>query len=488
MSGKVYSDTHFTAQVKVIINKLYGKSIVKDSLLERAMAYYESQPLNQNKLDTLKTRIVELKSLPGDEKIKKQLAKAEREYREIKQELKDESNERHQFLLNICREIVELTEGNNFNECNRKSAQMLGTIQLLNPTQGKKVAEANEKSKPLYRAILCLRLLDKLCIDEAFIAHDGHLKQYLHNIDGDNYQNWPKVDAQSYQAFVDNVKIPLVMAALLQDIGNFHQDALKILTGDDGKLDVHRTLPVDERKSLLQVNYRETINFLVEGIGAALYVGNSKTERDKFNLLEHSKLVFIKHLLKNAISPKQGIGNLLKVPQIYTSIILSTKPSYNYKLLPKVYQALDQNAERGTCSQYVVDTLHEITGDFPQGFGVTYIPRDRDGKEGEQYEYAIVNQLYPNTLDHPLCRTATRNLTFIGHGQDIEVPLSVNLYHTDTAKAFSSISKERLNEILEKLSSNYQERKKLDLLPRCWDASEFFSMKSHQKLWNKTSR
>ena len=36
------------------------------------------------------------------------------------------------------------------------------------------------------------------------------------------------------------------------------------------------------------------------------------------------------------------------------------------------------------------------------------------------------------------------------------------------------------------LSSNYKERQQLDLLPRCWHAKEFFSVKKNQKLWNKS--
>jgi hypothetical protein len=485
MSNKAYSDTRFTAQVKDLLNKIYGRSILKDSLLERSISFFGNQSYNENKLDKFKERIAELNTQKDDEKVKRQIEKTEREYRDFKQDLKDESNERHKYLSVICHEIIELSEGACLSESNKKSAQLLGTIQLLSPTEGKKVAEANECNKPLYKAILCLRLLDKLCLEKTNIIKEAHLKAYLSEEDVAHYSEWQDQESETYKSFVDNVKTPLVMAALLQDIGHFHQDAQRIVKGDDGTLDSHRTLPVDERKALLQINYRETIRFLVEGIGAPTYIGNSKADRDKFNVVEHKKLVFIKNLLKSAISPKQGIGNLLKVPQIYASIILSTKSSYNYKLLPKVYQALNINAENGSCSQTAVDALRAITGDYPQGFGITYIPKDSDGKPGDHYEYAIVNSLYPDNPQFPCCRTATRNLTFLGHGQDIIITLDVNLYNTETAQGFASLSKERLNEILELLSSNYHERKNLDLLPRCWHAGEFFSLKNNQKLWNK---
>ena len=203
---------------------------------------------------------------------------------------------------------------------------------------------------------------------------------------------------------------------------------------------------------------------------------------------EELKHQFVKKLIKSSFKAKQGIGNLLKVPQIYVFIVFSTKNSYNYKVLPKVFQVLNKNAELGACSQKAVDALYQITGMFPQGYGVIYMPEDELGQQGDCYEYGIVNRLYPEVPEHPLCRMATRKLAFIGHGHNIEVKAKNNLYFPHMAKKIAKLSKERLNEILELLSSNFQERQELDLLPRCWHANEFFSVKANQKLWNKTEQ
>jgi len=481
MANKTFSDTNFTTQVKSLLTRIYGRSQLADSVLERGIDYYEKQPFVQHKLDALNKNIQKISALESTDRTKQQLIKLEREKRTYQEELRFERNERHQHLLLLCEEIINLCEGDSFTESNRKSAQLLGTIQLISPTQGNKVAISNEQFKPLYKSVLCLRLLDRLCIDNQIV--EPYIKLALGDVTPEKYATFSQDSPKEYQAFVKKVKIPLVMSAILQDIGNNHPESLAILCGRDNKQNQHRTLAIDDRKALLQINYRETVKYLVEGIGTSIYIGNSKTDRDKYNTLEHKKLLFIKHLIKNAVNPKDGIGNLLKVPQIYSSIVLSTKDSYNYKLLPKVYSALNQNAERGACSQIVVDSLAKITGHFPQGYGVTYVPYEQD--INDRYEYAVVSQLYPELPEHPICRTATRNLAFIGHGQEIEIKKSNNLYFTDTAKGFSTISKERLNEILELLVSNYNERKKLDLLPRCWQPGEFFTKNVHQKLWNK---
>ncbi|GAA5143474.1 hypothetical protein [Thalassotalea piscium] len=484
MSKKAASDTKFTTQVKQILDKLYGRSALKDSLVERAIEFYAKQSFVQHKLQSLQDSITELTA--KDDNNTKSITRLERELRDLKQDLRYESNERYKYLFEICQEILKLSEGLTFEETNRKSAQLLGTIQLISPTEGKKVAENNERNKPLYKAVLSLRLFDQLFIEQSSVLMHPYVKEYASAILPDEYQSLATTDNDVYSNFLDQIKLPILMAALLQDIGNYHPDSQRILKGKDGKLNSNRTLAVDERKALLQINFRETVKFLVDGIGAPIYVGNSKTERDKFNIAEHQKLVFIKQLIKGAIAPRSGIGNILKVPQIYASIILSTKSSYNFKLLPKVYQALYQNAEHGSCCKTAVDALYKITGVYPQGYGVTYIPIDSDGEQSDRYEYAIVTQLYPENGENPICRTATRYLTFISYGQDVVIESDRNLYNVEVAQQFASLSKERLNEILELLASNYADRKKLDLLPRYWHAGDYFSVKDNQKLWNKS--
>jgi hypothetical protein len=467
MLSKVSNQTHYTRKVKSLLDRIFGRSPVKDSLLDRAVKYYqEYSSVN-----------AELSRLENSPDLQKNL-------KVFKQQLKSERTSRHTQLLEICLEIIHLTEAESFNECNRKSAQLLGTIALLSPTEGVKVAPQNEINKPLYKAVICLRLLDQLCMSNTIV--DSHISPYFKDISPAQYSEFATIAPEAYSRFIQQVKVPLVMAAILQDIGDFHPDGQLIITGESGVLDPYRVLTVAERKPLLKINYRETVNYFVDGLGLREYVGNCKEDRDQFNKNEQAKLMFIKRLLKTSLTPNTSTGNLLKVPQLYVSIILSTKKNYNYKLLPKVFQSLNQNATKGGCSQEVVDALYKVTGIFPQGFGITYIPIDKRGKQQDIYEYAIVNQLYPEDPLEPSCRLATRQLTFINHGQNSIIKSSQNLYFIETAKKLAYISRERLNQILELLASNYKARQQLDLLPRCWHADVFFSVKNNQKLWDKS--
>lgn len=448
MAKSPQHQTRYTQQIQVLLSKIYGRSKLEDSVLERAIHYFNHQSF-MTTAEEASDNHLELENL--------------------------ERIERHNHLLNICREIISLTEGRSFEESNRKSAQLLGTIQLISPTEGKKVPENNEYCKPLYKGVLSLRLLDRLLFDNELI--DPYIINTLAELPKEAFVQY---DDDAQHRVNEQIKIPLLMAVLLQGIGLYHKDAQAILVGGDLQKNPYRALETEERKKLLAINYKQTLKYIIDGLSVPSYAGNSREERDQFVIDEQAKLQFLQQLTKSSFKAKQGVGNLLKVPQIYTSIIFSTKDSYSYKVLPKVYHVLNKNAELGACSQKAVDALYQITGIFPQGYGVIYMPQ-----EGGCYEYAIVNRLYPILPEQPLCRIATRKLTFIGYGHNIEVKKESNLYFPHMAKKVASLSKERLNEILELLSSNYEERQELDLLPRCWHANEFFSVKANQKLWDK---
>ena len=213
MNNKTYSDTNFTIQVKNLLARTYGRSQVKDSVLDRAIEYYEKQPLIEHKLTELKVNIEKISAQSPTDKTKQQLIRLEREQRNFQEELRFERNERHQHLFSLCQEIINLCEGETFAESNRKSAQVLGTIQLVSPTEGKKIALLNEQHKPLYKSILCLRLLDRLCLDKNIA--EPYIKLALADVTPEKYQSFAIDNPEAYKIFVEQVKISYLPVGLL---------------------------------------------------------------------------------------------------------------------------------------------------------------------------------------------------------------------------------------------------------------------------------
>ena len=473
----------YSKLVSTLIHRIYDTTALADSLYEQAVQYFQQSVAQQAEKTELEQQVFLFENRQKQVSkrdlalVERNLLQAQNERQTFQQARNDEASTRLTALKKICLDILELCQGESQEDTNMNSAKLLGTIQLLSPTEGKYVAASNQKSKHLYKAILSLRLLDKLLTDGEL--NNPYVQQrYLAS-------KGLKPGKGEYDPFRDDVQIPLLMAALLQDIGSCHPDALAILKGPDGNADEFRVLDNDERMALLQISYRESLKYITQGLGLDKYSGNSREERDQFIKLEGERQNFVLTLLKNAIKPEHGIGNVLKIPQIYTSVVLSTKSSFAYETLPKVALVLEKGVEKGVYSKVAVDALLSITGIFPQGFGITYIPKDSDRQDLDRYEYAIVTGLYPADIRQPVCRMVTRNLTYNVSAQGCIVSVENNLYYPHARKKLERISEERLLEILSKLVSNFEERKNMSLLPKCWHPDEYFSFIKNQNLWNK---
>src|SRR5690606_4858802 len=98
--------------------------------------------------------------------------------------------------------------------------------------------------------------------------------------------------------------------------------------------------------------------------------------------------------------------------QVYSSIVLPGRHRYQYEALPKASLLLKDSVSRGQFPAIWVKHLLTITGIFPQGFGIAFIPAKQDSAFAEKYELAIVNQLYPPSPAEPLCRIVSRNLQY----------------------------------------------------------------------------
>lgn len=479
MNQALYGANAATKIIKELLSKIYDHSAQRQSIYEQAAWFFqghEQQHIDQlqHKKDDLQRRL-DVASQGARHKLELKLNEASQELKESLKQQQDNRIDRIRQLKGVARHIVELIQGDTPEESRQLAARALGTIQLLSPTYGKHIASTNLRHKHLYKAILALLLLQQLLTDKQ-IKNRFVLSKVADSLN---------TAADTASAFLEEVQIPLVMACLLQDIGLQHPDVQQLLTGPDGDQDPYRLLPAEQRQQLLQMSFEQSQHYLQEGLGLDQYIGNSRAERELFVMLEEDKQAFTLHLLRSAITPEDGIGNLLKIPQVYTSVVLPSKQNYSYDSLPKVGPLLKAGVEKGWYPAAVVQSLLTITGYFPQGYGITYIPKDSDKRDLDRYEYAIVNSLYPLEPEQPVCRQVTRNLTFNTFGINVVISAENNLYFPVAQQKLERISEERLREILSKLVSNFEERTTTDLIPKCWNPDEFFCYLKHQNLWNR---
>ena len=473
----------YTKAVSTLVKYIHSQTPIKDSLFEQAQLYFESSEKDKNTRRSLQQEINLIKEslVKGDEKNKikqkKKLVATEQTYKKERARQQQQRTLRYQKVADLCCKLLVLSEGESWQDTQTNSAKLLGTLQLLSPGEGAKLAQYHQKLKPAYKGVLALRLLDKLLLEE-------HISnQYIQQRNQPS-QRYPEKEGE-LTLFQRDVAIPILIAALFQDVGLLHPEAQLLLKGEDGTLDEFRVLDKDIRLQLLKINHEQTLDYITFGLGSDQYVGNSKEEKVSFEANEKERLNFTRTLIKDALKPKFGVGNLLKVPQVYTSVIFSTKQNYNLLDLPKAGLVISKAAEGGAISTVAANCLLAIVGHFPQGYGITYIPKGDDRQDMDRYEYAIVSDLNPKDPYVPRCRASTRNLTFISSGQSMLINKENNLYFLIARKKLEKINPARLEEILRKLVSNFEERKALDLIPSYWNPYGFFCYKKLQNLWKK---
>ena len=479
-------ESSYTKEITSVIKYIHSNTSVKDSMYEHAALYFIDADKEIAKKQHLTAQVKEarvaLENANSKDKTKLAVELQSAEYL-LNEETKIQKlaqQERQERVYKLCESILLLSEGSDYQDTQTDSAKFLGTLLLLSPHEGAKLPELHQKLKPAYKGVLALRLLDKL-LDEEIITNSYILQKYQDELRFSE-------EEKGMSVFQRDVCVPIILAALIQDIGLQHPLAQLILKGPEGNLDEYRVLENDDRIALLKINYQQSLNYLIHGVGLVTYRGNSREEKKLFDENEKARLQFTKSLLTDSIKPKMAEGNLLKIPQIYASVVFSTKKESNLNNLPKATLVLDKAAQMKSINAEATQHFISIVGHFPQGFGITYIPKDRENQDLERYEYAIVFALNPKNPFVPVCRTATRHLTFNSVGKRIVVPIENNLYFATTRKKFSVISPERLEAILSKLCSNFAERKNLDLIPSHWNPYSYFCFTKFQNLWKKSKQ
>jgi len=470
--------------IQRLIERIYHQSPLQDSIYEQAIKWFDEKDYRDQKATELEQQLFlfenrQQQSKKGDQAaVARNLKQAEEQHKTFSEEIEEARFQRYSELHSLCRDILSLCQGENFVDTNNASAKMLGTIQLICPTRRRHISRENQKARHLYKAVLSIRLLDRLLMD-GLIDHPFILERY------EAGKSVPYSDETEYHPYRDDIQIPVLMAAILQDIGRCHPICQGILKGADGSFDEFRELEAEERNTFLQTSYTETLNYVQDALTVGRYTGRSKEERDRFVQGEIEKRELIQLLLKQAVRPQDVLGSILRIPQIYTGMVLSTRSSYNYEDLPKAALALEKSAELGKLSKNSVAAFLRIVGMFPQGYGITYIPKDSDGNDMERYEYAIVTGLYPPDFRAPICRMVTYSLTYQASARGCIVSAENNLYFAQGRKKLEVVPEERLLDILRKLVYNFEERMASPLLPRCWHPDDYFLNQKNQNLWNK---
>jgi hypothetical protein len=483
MLDKNYNSS-YTISVDRLVNAISGNEEEKPSLYQQAANYFKQEPVNKQKLQLIKTEMQQVLSAKKEQSGKEALkleANVEQLKRKYNHELRVQKESRLTRLndaVSMCLNLLSLSEGENFEDTQLKSAKFLTTLVLFSPGKGKKLAELHHKLKPAYKAVLSLRVLDKLVLD-GVVKNAYMMKSY-------DPEKRFEPEGSDYICYTQSVVLPIMLAAVFQDVGLQHPDLIELLEGKKGQKDRFRLLEKDEREKMLRLNYEYTIDYLQNGLGCQQASDKvAKEEVAAFNESEKHKLKFQLGLVLDANSSKLGTSEIIKIPQIYTSVIFSTKRDYQRKSLTTASILIEQLAIKKVISGPIAKAFVDIVGQFPLGYGIVYIPKDMRGEELELYEYAIVSGLNPKLVDEPICRPVTKNLMFLTHGKTMVMEKNINLHFPVARKKLMKIDPKRLVEIMQKLSYDFKPSESAGSVPDYWEPHNYFFVEGNQNLWSR---
>ncbi|WP_339767467.1 hypothetical protein [uncultured Paraglaciecola sp.] len=485
------SDNAFTKSVTALVARINDVTQTKESLFEQAEIYFQGAQSQQRIILQL-TKVVEEKC-KDIETAKNDIQRNHlRElHNDAKKDLRVETAKqdrlryvRLKYLNEVCTDIIQLCEGRNWQETQQKSAKVLTTLLLICPTQGKNVAQCHQRCKPLYKAVLSLRLLDQMLaskyVENEYIVSRYHLSSRF---------STPPASFGPLNLFQKDVAVPLISAALLQDIGMQHPEIQRLLKGADGALDPYRVLDKEVRVPLLIMNHEQTIEYVSEGLGTGHFDEENDDSddymlrKDRFDKSENNRARLLRSMLDGAIKPKEALGSTIKAAQIYTSIVLSTKPNFNFEDLPKATKVVIHSAQRGALTLNSAESLQKIMGHFPPGFGVVFcLANDADVTPNE-FSYALVNSLNPTHVNEPTCHVVSALGERYPLGNQCTISAQQNLYFEQVHNRFSTLTPAILDAIAQKIATELDQPKNREAIPRTWSPHSYFHFKKQQNLW-----
>lgn len=477
------SDSQYTTAVLILVEQIQNNSTQKHSLFELATLYFTSSDANARVLracqENLKSIEDYLKTAPEDKR-----ANTHKQVKNLQKELKNEQQKQlytrqqcYKCVASICINILKLAEGKNQQQTNTKSSKLLATLFMLSSTEGKNRQQMHQLYKPLYKAVLALRLLDKMLLE----------KKLTNNYIVTRFNTKTRFSSapNKYSQFQLDVAIPVIIAAITQDIGMQHPEIQRLLKGTDGSIDEFRVLDKETRMPLLIMNHEQTQDFISNGIGISVYEGQDPDTKIRYEKKQNNRMKFVLGLLGDAVKPSEGsIGNIIKIPQIYSSFILSTKPVYKIRDLIKVISLLSNAAKHASICATASRCFINLVGHFPLGFGMIYVHAHQSGEQLQNYDYGIVTRLNPQQPDAPSCRKITDNSKLGSDSKDFSLKPENNLFYPAVQKSLESLSEKTLAEIHKSHVRDLRDPK----LPRFemgfWNPHRYFSINKHQKLWS----
>jgi hypothetical protein len=449
MTKQLVNDGYFK-QIISIVDEIYPEDVEQPSIYRDTTLFFVNDATSTREQLDIKIQIAALQDelAEGDNPAASdQLEALIDKLEQAKQKDTQGKELRLQRVRSVCSKVFALCEGDSDTSTQKKTAKFLAALWLLAEQHEGNLKRLNQRLKVPYKLALTLRFAD--------IIIANNLPKVTHWSGFTNPKLRYQGPTENKQKWFDAVAMPMMMASLFQDSGLQHPLSIKLLYGDNGREDPFRVLSQQERQSLLKMNYRFSVDYVTLGLG--MNYASDSPQTDQQALAQTTTL----ELVKDAYKPKSGIGEILKIPQIYTSIVFSTKSGFRREDVPKGCLLIEQLAKEGVLNSKLVRAFNAITGLFPQGFGLL-------NSEHKLLVYGLNPQKPHEPYVKPLLDTSDIEL--------VQPPFTLlkkdNFYFASTRKQFDAVDSAKIEALVkvkqQDNASTWQSSKSFAKWHRLW--------------------
>ena len=285
----------------------------------------------------------------------------------------------------------------------KDASQFITTMMLRAPLPNDhQRCPTNEKNKPIYIAALCVSLISRL-IKYSSIENDYIVSRYPTKIEIE--YGVKEFDQEQADRYIEEVLTPVITACLIHNIGSYSSEAEDIYQGNR-----YQVLEEEDRKLLIKAIHDNTDRYFKYGLGKPSYEDFDDPEKYQEELDKFSLTNEILEGYSQALDP---IGNLLRLPMIYSSFMMSTKQQHDFRIAFKAYDILKSGIEKGVVNKDFGDEFLKMVGHYPLGTGIFFI-----SKESKLPERAVVTGLNPPVPSSAIVKQLTRRqVKFDDHTQ-----------------------------------------------------------------------
>jgi hypothetical protein len=277
----------------------------------------------------------------------------------------------------------------------RDANQFIATIMLqAPPIDSSYRCVNNEKTKPIYIAALSIAFIKKLILNGQLT--DEHItKFYPKKVKDDQLPGQIEYNQEQLDNYINNVLVPIINAVLIHNIGSYSVEAEAIYNGNRYQL-----LEDKARLALIKIIHQHGINYQLLGLGRP----TAHDYPDEHQLeLKHDQFELTETIIENYSKAAHPLGNLLRIPMIYASFMLSTKPKHDYKYMFKAHDIIKSGIEKNIIYAPFAKHFLTLVGPFPLGCGIYFISKDSDVPER-----AVVIGLNPPEPNAAIVKQLTR--------------------------------------------------------------------------------